>query len=168
MSDLSRQENSAEHSWHLALGLLTVARELNLEIDVPKALIMALIHDACEIDAGDTPIYGPLRSDKHETEEICIDRLAAYGLEFGFELRMLWHEYEAQETMESRWVKVLDRIMPFIMNLATQGRTWQDYSVTRSQVLSINEPVRQLAPELYEWMVGRVDECVEDGWLRDE
>ena len=168
VSDLSRRENSAEHSWHLAVGLLTVARELNLDIDVPKALIMALIHDACEIDARDTPIYGPQRSDKYEAEKMCVDRLAAHGLEFGFELRELWHEYEAQETMESRWVNVLDRLMPFIVNLATQGRTWRDYSVARSQVLRINESVRQHAPELYEWMVERVEECVEAGWLRDE
>jgi putative hydrolases of HD superfamily len=52
VSDMSRRENSAEHSWHLAVGLLTIARELNLEIDLHKALVMALIHDVCEIDAG--------------------------------------------------------------------------------------------------------------------
>src|SRR5689334_20685018 len=122
VSDLSRRENSAEHSWHLALGLLTVARELNLPIDLHKALIMALIHDACEIDAGDTPVYGAQRPDQHAAELQCVQRLAAHGLVFGAELHTLWLEYEAQTSLESRWVKVLDRLMPLLVNLATQGK----------------------------------------------
>src|SRR6185295_8298612 len=72
VSNLSRRENSAEHSWHLALGLLTLARELDLEIDLHKALMMAIIHDVCEIDAGDTPAYGPARPDQHEAERKCV------------------------------------------------------------------------------------------------
>ena len=150
VSDLSRRENSAEHSWHLALGLLTIAHELDLDIDLHKALVMALIHDACEIDAGDTPVYGPRRPDQHEAE-----------------LHELWIEYEAQESLESRWVKVLDRVMPFIVNLATQGKTWKEQSVSRSQVLRMSQPVREHAPDIYEWMVERIDGCVKEGWLHD-
>ncbi len=167
VSGLSRHENSAEHSWHLALGLLTLARELDLDIDVPKATIMAIVHDICEIDAGDTPVYGPERSDQHEAERKCVERLASYGLQFGAELRALWLEYEAQETRESRWVKVLDRVMPFIVNLATGGKNWVDQSVSRSQVLTVSEPVRQYAPEIFEWIAERVDDCVRKGWLRE-
>jgi 5'-deoxynucleotidase YfbR-like HD superfamily hydrolase len=167
VSDLSRKENSAEHSWHLALGLLVLSRELNLDIDVSKALVMAVIHDVCEIDAGDTPAYGPARSDQHEAELRCIDRLAGYGLEFGFELRQLWLEYEAQQTRESRWVKVLDRLMPFIVNLAAQGHNWREQSVSRTQVLKISEPVRVHAPEIFAWMQERIEDCVRKGWLRD-
>jgi putative hydrolase of HD superfamily len=167
VSTLSRHENSAEHSWHLALGLITVARELDLDIDLPRALTMAIVHDLCEIDAGDTPAYGPARPDQHEAERRCIERLAGYGLKFGSELRELWLEYEAQETRESRWVKVLDRVMPFLVNLACEGKNWRDHSITRSQVLNINEPVRQHAPEVFEWMARRVEECVRKGWLRD-
>jgi putative hydrolases of HD superfamily len=167
VSDLSRRENSAEHSWHLALGLLALARELRLDIDLPKALTMAIIHDLCEIDAGDTPAYGAARPDQHEAERKCIERLAGYGLELGAELRALWLEYEAQETRESRWVKVLDRVMPFIVNLATEGKNWRDQSISRSQVLRISEPVRLNAPEIFDWMVERVDECVQQGWLKD-
>jgi 5'-deoxynucleotidase YfbR-like HD superfamily hydrolase len=74
---MSRRENSAEHSWHLAVGLLTIAQELCLKIDLHKALVMALIHDVCEIDAGDTPAFGPQRPDQHEVELRCIQRLAA-------------------------------------------------------------------------------------------
>jgi putative hydrolase of HD superfamily len=167
VSDLSRRENAAEHSWHLALGLLTLARELDLDINLPKALTMAIIHDLCEIDAGDTPAYGAVRVDQHDAERKCVERLAEYRLRFGTELRALWLEYEAQETRESRWVKVLDRVMPFVVNLATEGQNWLDQSISRSQVLRVSEPVRQHAPEIFDWMVERADDCVRKGWLRD-
>lgn len=167
VSDLSRHENSAEHSWHLAIGLLTVAHELDLKIDIHKALVMALIHDLCEIDAGDTPIFGPARADQHAAELQCINRLASCGLAFAPSIRDLWLEYEQQQSLESRWVKVLDRLMPFFVNLATQGKTWLDQSVSRSQVLKVNEPVKQQAPEIYEWMLKQIDDCVHRGWLRD-
>jgi putative hydrolase of HD superfamily len=167
VSNLSRRENSAEHSWHMALGLLTIARELDLELDLHKALVMALIHDICEIDAGDTPAYGPPRADKHDSESQCMRRLAAYGVSVGPEWHALWVEYEAQESLESRWVSVLDSLMPFIVNLATEGVNWKEQSVSRTQVLKISEPVRRHAPELYEWMVARIETCVAAGWLHD-
>jgi putative hydrolase of HD superfamily len=167
VSDMSRRENSAEHSWHLSLGLLAIAQELNLKIDLHKALVMALIHDVCEIDAGDTPAFGPQRPDQHEAELRCVQRLAAYDLKFAPSLQELWLEYEAQVSVESRWVRVLDRLMPFIVNLSTQGINWKEQSVSRSQVLRVSQPVREHAPEVYEWMVGRVGECVKAGWLID-
>lgn len=167
VSDLSRRENSAEHSWHLAMGLLTLAHELELKIDLNKALVMALIHDTCEIDAGDTPAYGPARPDQHAAELACIERLASHGVKFGETLRSLWLEYGAQESLESRWVKVLDRVMPFIVNLASQGQNWKDQSIRRSQVLKVSKPVQDHAPEIYSWMEVRIDECVKAGWLID-
>jgi putative hydrolases of HD superfamily len=167
VSDMSRRENSAEHSWHLSLGLLAVAQELGLEIDLHKALVMALIHDLCEIDAGDTPAFGPLRPDQHEAELRCIERLADYDLKFAPSIRELWLQYEAQVSAESRWVKVLDRVMPFIVNLATKGINWKEQSVSRSQVLRVSEPVRENAPEIYEWMLGKIEDCVRTGWLID-
>lgn len=167
VSDRSRQENSAEHSWHLALGLVAIANELNLKIDLHKALVMALIHDTCEIDAGDTPVYGPARPDQHAAELRCIERLAAYGVVFGPTLRELWLEYEAQVSLESRWVRVLDRFMPFIVNLAAEGTNWREQSVSRSQLLRVSEPVREHAPEIYAWMTKRIEDCVEAGWLLD-
>lgn len=80
VGDPSRRENSAEHSWHLAVGLLAVAEELDVQIDLHKALAMALVHDTCEIDGGDSPICGPARPEQHEVERRCVERLAGYGL----------------------------------------------------------------------------------------
>jgi putative hydrolase of HD superfamily len=167
VSDLSRRENSAEDSWHLALGLLAIAQELDLKIDLHKALVMALIHDTCEIDAGDTPAFGPQRSDQHEAELRCIERLSGYDLKFAPSIRELWLEYEAQVSVESRWVKVMDRVMPFIIHLSNQGTAWREQSVTRSQLLRVCQPVWEHAPEIYQWMLGRVEGCVKAGWLID-
>jgi putative hydrolase of HD superfamily len=147
------------------VGLLTVARELNLEIDLPKALRMALVHDICEVDAGDISVYDPRRDQKQAAEAACIDRIGSYDLAFAAELKALWLEYEAQESLESRWVKVLDRLLPFMTNLMTGGQTWRDQGITRSQVLKVNEPIRLQAPEIFAWMLGRIDECVAKGWL---
>ena len=168
LSDISRRENSAEHSWHLAMGLLTVASELSLDIDLLKTLRLALVHDVCEIDAGDVSVFSPLHANKAEYEQRCMARLSAYEVVFGAEMMALWNEYKAQQTLESRWVKVLDRFMPFIINLATEGRPWKEQGVTRSQVIAINQTTRQLAPELYAWMLREIDASVEKGWLRDE
>lgn len=168
VSDRSRHENSAEHSWHLALGLLAIARELDLAFDLEKALRMALIHDLCEIDAGDASVYDvPARAAKAQAERDGIARLASSGLALGPELESLWLEYEAQETIESRWVRVLDRLMPFIVNLSNGGQAWKDRAITRSQVVRINDPVREHAPELFAWMLVRIDLCVAEGWLRE-
>jgi hypothetical protein len=100
VSDMPRPENAAEHSWHLALGLVVVAQELNLQLDMHKALMMALIHEVCEVDARDRPAFGPHRPDQHEAELRCIERLAASGTQFGTTLRELWLEYEAQVSPE--------------------------------------------------------------------
>jgi putative hydrolase of HD superfamily len=86
---------------------------------------------------------------------------------FGPSLQELWLEYEAQVSVESRWVKVMDRLMPFIVNLSTQGINWKEQSVSRSRVLRVSEPVREHAPEVYRWMSGRVEECVKARWLID-
>jgi putative hydrolase of HD superfamily len=164
---MSRRENSAKHSWHLAIGLLAIAQELNPKIDLHKALVMALIHDVCEIDAGDTPAFGPQRPDQYQAEVRCIERLAAYNLVFAASLHELWLEYDAQISVESRWVRVLDRLTPFIVNLSTRGINWKEQSVRRSLVLRVSQPVRDHAPEIYRRMVGRVEDCVKEGWLID-
>jgi putative hydrolases of HD superfamily len=168
VSDCSRRENSAEHSWHLSVGLLALACELSPPIDMHKALVMALIHDICEIDAGDTPAYGPARPEQPESERLCVERLAGCGISFGPRLKDLWLDYEAQQSPESRWVKALDRLMPFIVNLATQGRNWKEQCVSRSQALRVSQPIREVAPEIYEWLVQRTVQCVQDGWLRED
>lgn len=165
ISDLLRNENSAEHSWHLALALLTLKDELNLEIDINKTIKMALVHDICEIGAGDISIYDPDRSKKETDEREYITQLSKRSIKFASEIRELWEEYEEQSTKESRWVKVVDRLLPFMMNLNTGGQAWREQNVRKSQIIQINKIVATEAPEVYEWMLTRIEEAVELGWL---
>lgn len=165
--DFSRRENSAEHSWHLAMAVLTFAPEMNLPIDVPHTVAMALAHDVCEIDGGDVSIYDPNHKDKEAAEAACVNRLAGYPPSFAQQIRELWLEYEAQETPESRWLHVFDRVMPFMMSLATEGRAWREDGIRKSQVLKVHEFIGSIAPEIHAWIVGEIDACVRRGWLAD-
>jgi hypothetical protein len=87
----------------------------------------------------------------------CIERLAGYDLKFAPSIQDLWLEYEGQVSMESR----------FIVHLSNQGIAWKEQSVSRSRLLRVCQPVRETAPEIYEWMLGKIEGCVKAGWLID-
>ncbi len=163
--DLSRNENSAEHSWHLALAILTLKDELGIQIEINKTIKMALIHDICEIGAGDISIYDPGRSKKEIEELKYMSQLSDTPIKFASEIKDLWEEYEEQSTKESRWVKVVDRLLPFMMNLNTDGRSWKEQGIRKSQVIHIIEVVATEAPEVYEWMLTQIERAVEQEWL---
>ena len=167
VSDLTRNENSAEHSWHLALAILSLKDELNIDIDIAKTVKMALVHDICEIGAGDISIYDPERSKKEVNERKYIGQLSETPLSFASEIRELWEEYEEQSTKESRWVKIVDRLLPFMMNLNTSGKAWKEQGITKSQVKDVNKVTASEAPKIYEWMLIHIDEAVKVGWLID-
>ena len=168
ISDGSRRENSAEHSWHLALGLLALKQELNPAIDFYKAIKMALVHDICEIGAGDVSIFDPDRHLKQQQERDYLEQLTQHGNGFALEIQLLWEEYEAQQSAESHWVKVLDRLLPFMLNIQTEGRVWREQGIKKSQVLKINEGTRQTAPQVFDWMQQKIRLAVEQGWLIDD
>ncbi|MFV1949328.1 MAG: HD family hydrolase [Anaerolineales bacterium] len=165
--DLTRQENSAEHSWHLALALLIMAERIQAEFDLNKALRMALVHDICEIGAGDISVYSSARNSKQQQEREYIDSLVTDEVPFSKDIKQLWEEYEAQQTVESRCVKVLDRFLPFIINIHTEGKTWLDQNISKSQVIEINQIIKTEAPEIFDWMTTYIEDAVEKGWLRN-
>ncbi len=165
ISDLSRNENSAEHSWHLALAILTLKDEFDIEIDISKTIKMALVHDICEIGAGDISVYDPERSNKEREERKYIGKLSDTHLTFISEIKYLWEEYEEQSTKESRWVKVVDRLLPFMMNLNTDGKSWKEQGIRKSQVIQINKVVAVEAPKVYKWMLLQIEKAVEKKWL---
>lgn len=162
-----RRENSAEHSWHTATALMLLSQVCGHEVDVLKLLKMALVHDICEIDDGDTSIYSSDRTNKFDQESACVNRIHDMCPELMDEFRELWLEYEAQTTGESRLLKVADRILPLILNMESQGKSWQEQGIRRSQVLAINQPVKDVMPELYAWIENQIDEAVHRGWLID-
>ncbi len=166
LSDGSRNENSAEHSWHLAVMIMMLTEEIDDDIDFIKILQMALVHDICEIGSGDISVYDEGRDDIQSSEKEYLQELAVrFPGSFTDGVLRLWEEYEEQQSPESRWVKVFDRLLPFCMNLITEGRSWQEQKVKKHQVLKIHEPIRLQAPEMFEWVKAKADEAVKKGWL---
>ena len=165
LSDGSRTENSAEHSWHLAMTLMALKPHLPETIDLDHALKLALAHDVCEIGAGDLSAYDPNRAHKAQGEQGYLTDLAERHPTFGHEILALWLEYEAQQTAESRWVKVVDKLLPFLLNQATQGRTWHEQKITAPMVRRHNAFIQTIAPEIYQWMMAELEVAINKGWV---
>ena len=123
----SRRENSAEHSWHLAMMALILHEHANQPVDLLHTIKLLLVHDIVELDAGDTFAYDfDNAKTKEEREQRAADRI--FGLlppDQLSQLRGLWDEFEARESAESRFANALDRLMPMFHNLADGGGTWQ-------------------------------------------
>ncbi|WP_226583160.1 HD domain-containing protein [Acuticoccus sediminis] len=150
--DGSRNENSAEHSWHLAMFAMVLAPHAP-GVDVGRVIELLLVHDIVEIDAGDVPYHlaGKDLAKIAEAENAAAARL--YGLLPGAEgqrLRAHWDEFEAAETPEARFAKGLDRLQPVLLNLMTDGGTWDDFAVTEEQVMArCGPPIEGASPDLW-------------------
>jgi len=167
--DGSRRENSAEHSWHIALMAVVLAEHANAEVDLLHTLKMLLIHDTVEIDAGDTFAYDEVGAlDKEEREDRAARRL--FGLlpdDQRAEFYALWLEFEARKTPESRLANAMDRMMPVLHNYYNHGGTWrrQDIEITRERVEKRVHPIDDGSHELWTFIEGLLDDAVERGML---
>ncbi|MGP1383308.1 MAG: HD domain-containing protein [Thainema sp.] len=170
LTDSSRRENSAEHSWHLALMAVLLEEYAPEPINVLRVIQMVLIHDIVEIDAGDTFCYDTQgHVDKARREQKAADRL--FGLlpdAQQAELRSLWDEFETQATVDARFAASLDRIQPILHNYYTEGGTWKIHDICRSQVLKRMAPVQQGAPALWPLVEAIIEDSIAAGYLRDD
>lgn len=153
ISDASRQENDAEHAWHMALMTLILSEYANEEIDVLKTISMILLHDVVEIDAGDTYAYDEEgKKTQKERELKAADRIfAILPKDQQKKFRALWDEFEAAETKEAKFARAMDNIQPMMLNNATDGMRWKDNGVRLSQVLKRNEKTPKGSKELWEY-----------------
>lgn len=158
--DRSRRENSAEHSWHLALYALVLAEHAAGSVDVQRVVKMLLIHDIVEIDAGDVPFHLPAtHAGQAERESLAAERIfgllpAAQAAEF----HALWREFEAAESDDAKFAKALDRFQPMLHNAATDGGTWVECAVTLEQVTTrCRPPIEGGAPALWEAAAGMAE-----------
>ncbi|MDE0430221.1 MAG: HD domain-containing protein [Caldilineaceae bacterium] len=162
-----RRENSAEHSWHLAMMALVLAEHANETVNLLHTLKLLLIHDVVEIDAGDTYAYDDDSHDgKIERERTAAIRI--FGLlppDQAAEMTALWEEYEAQQTPEARFALALDRFMPFLHNYHTGGITWRENRVTRAQVEDRMSPVGTGSDALGAAVAAVVEEATARGLL---
>ena len=159
LMDLSRPENSAEHSWHLALYALVMAPQAEPEVDIGRVIRMLILHDLVEIDAGDVPIHAQNGDAHHGAAQLAAEEAAAdrlFGLlpaPLGAELRALWSEFEANETPAAVFAKSLDRAQPVMQNIACGGGSWMEYSVTYEQLVErVGIRIQRGAPGLWTWL----------------
>lgn len=170
ISDGSRKENDAEHSWHLALMAFVLAEYANEPIDVLKTMKMVLLHDVIEIDAGDTYAYDTEgNKTKRERELKAADRI--FGLlpkEQGEEFRSLWDEFEEMETPEAKFANMLDKVQPLLLNDAAGGKSWQEHGVKQSQVLERNKRTGEGSNAIWAYAKTLIGKNVKEGHLLDE
>jgi len=168
LTGVDRRENSAEHSWHLAVMALVLAEHSDEPVDVTRVVKMLLVHDLVEIDAGDTYCYDPSAViDQSMREHQAAARI--FGLlpdDQAGELHMLWKEFEARQTPDALFANTLDRLMPLLHNYYTQGRTWKDNDINRSQVLFRNQPAEEISQTIWEFSKELIEDAVSKGYLK--
>ncbi|MFO7278863.1 MAG: HD domain-containing protein [Thermoanaerobacterales bacterium] len=165
LADGSRLENSAEHSWTLALMAIVLAEHAAEPVDLATVLRMVVVHDIVEVDAGDTYVYDDAaNSDRAEREERAADRI--FGLlppDQAAELRALWDEFEHGSSPEARFARSLDRFAGFLLNHASGGRSWRDNGVTADMIHARNERIGDGAPALWDEVRRRLADAVAEG-----
>lgn len=162
-----RRENSAEHSWHVAVAALVLAETANQPVNLAQVMRLALVHDIVEIDAGDTFAFSD-QSNKAASEEAAAERI--FGLlppDLGAEFAALWREFDARTTPESRFANAMDRMLPALHNYFGNGGTWREHSVTWPQVEARLRPIGDGAPTLWAWLQPLLDEARARGDIRD-
>lgn len=163
----TRRENSAEHSWHLAMACWSIAELFEIDVNHERLLKMALVHDLGEIDAGDTFLFASSRSDAHIEERAGIARLQAERGNGIANLVEIWEEQETGSSKETQLLRVVDRLLPFLLNLNTEGKTWIESDVTRSQVAAALAFIEHSFPVIHDWLTENIAYATQQGWLID-
>lgn len=163
-----RNENDAEHSWHLAVMAIILAEHSNEPIDILKVVKMVLIHDIVEIDAGDTFIYDTQKNHTTTDEE----RLAAKRI-FGLlpqkqaeGLIEIWEEFEAGLTHEAKFARAMDRLEPLLQNTSNSGGTWNEFDINYSKVYDKKKIIDEGSKTIWDFAEKLIDESVEKGILK--
>lgn len=165
---LDRYENSAEHSWQIALLAASMAPYAGADVDIDHVITMLLIHDIGEIDTGDTIFFAEEGlADRKAGERAAITRI--FGLldePHRSKFIALWHEFEEGETAEARFAHAADRAMPVLLNLANHGQSWRENGITYERVATrVADPIRRGCPALWDYIEARLDEALRDGWF---
>ncbi len=168
LADGKRKENDAEHAWHLALAAVLLKEHIKEDVDLGRVMTMVLIHDLVEIDAGDTYAYDAEgAATKREREVKAADRI--FGIlpdDQGTCLRELWDEFEAYETAEAKYAHLLDNFQPLMLNDASDGKSWTEHGVHKSQVCRRNARIPETSEIVWEKMLEIMDKHIEKGHLQ--
>ena len=169
LADNSRRENDAEHAWHMAVMAYLFREYANEDIDMSKVILMCLIHDVVEIEAGDTYAYDEeAKKSQREREEIAKKHI--FGMlpsDQGRELEALFDEFEAQETAEARFAKAMDNLQPVLLHEANGGGDWKEHEVTKEQIMRRQEKTRRGSEELFEVIKDIIDKHIAEGNIKE-
>ncbi|MDC7700117.1 HD domain-containing protein [Vogesella indigofera] len=165
---LARQENSAEHSWQIAMLAASLAPYATEPVDVSRVVAMLLVHDIGEIDTGDTIVYAEDGWEERKAAE-----LAAVTRIFGLlpaaqaqRFMALWQEFEDGETAEARFAHAADRAMPVLLNLANNGQSWRENGISHARVVQrIGPPIQSGCPALWDYLVEQLAHAQRQGWF---
>lgn len=167
IADASRRENTAEHSWHLALFAMVLREHAVGPVDVWRVVQMLILHDLVEIEGGDTPLFDAAGAlGQAERERQAADKI--FGLlppDQGSELRALWEEFEEAGTADARFAKALDRLQPILLNHVVGGGTWTDYGVDEARERSLTRRIAEGSPALWAAAEAVFADAVARGWL---
>lgn len=169
LADNSRRENDAEHAWHMAVMAYLFREYANEDIDISKVILMCLIHDVVEIEAGDTYAYDEeAKKSQREREEIAKKHI--FGMlpsDQGRELEVLFDEFEAQETAEARFAKAMDNLQPVLLHEANGGGDWKEHGVTKEQIMRRQEKTRSGSEELFVIIKDIIDKHIAEGNIKE-
>jgi putative hydrolase of HD superfamily len=168
--DGSRYENTAEHSWHLAMAAMILAPHAGPGVDIIRAIEILLIHDLVEIDAGDIYIYDDAaRADKERLEQAAAERI--FGLlpvDQAERVAELWDEYERRETPTAVFAYAVDRLQPLLLNSGSGGVSWHEHGIRHSQATNVNSPIGSASSELWQLATKLLAEAADHGVLVDD
>jgi putative hydrolases of HD superfamily len=158
---LDRYENSAEHSWQLAILALSLARYAEPSIDMNRVIRMLLVHDIGEIDTGDTMVFTEGGwEERKAAERAAATRIFGMLPEQGASFLELWQEFERGETPEARFAHAVDRAMPVLLNLNNNGQSWRENGISYERVIRrVAPPIKAGCPALWEYLEARLEEA---------
>ena len=169
LADAGRRENDAEHSWHIALMAYLLREYVEEAVDVGKVMLMVLIHDLVEIDAGDTYAYDSVGAQtKRDREVAAADRI--FGIlpkDQGTYFRELWEEFEAYETPDAKYAHLIDNFQPLLLNDAADGLSWQEHQVKKSQIYKRNEKIEETSETVWNCMKEIIQKHIGRGHVAD-
>lgn len=166
--DLSRRENDAEHSWHIAVMAMLFSEYAAEPVDIGRVVQMCVVHDLVEVYAGDTFAYDAAgNADKEAREKAAADQLfAMLPKEQGRMIRSLWEEFDAMESADAKYAACMDRLQPFLHNTLTDGHTWVEGGTDRAAVEKRMAIIKEFMPQVYTWVAENIGHAIEAGWLK--
>ena len=165
---LDRYENSAEHSWQIALFAASLVQYAESPVDINHVINMLLVHDIGEIDTGDTMVYVEEGlAERKAAEAAAVTRIFGMLPETqGAKFMALWQEFESNETPEARFAHAADRAMPALLNLANNGQSWREHGITHERVVRrIGPPIQAGCPALWRYLEARLEDERQKGWF---